>query len=117
MSKKKRNLIDYVEVGERIRAKRIEKNYTQEQLAEKANVSLMYISNIEKASSSVGLQTLVALANALDVGIDYLLMDSLTNNKEGVYQELNKMIEEIPADKRANFIDIVESVAKNLKDL
>ena len=59
--------MDYFALGKRIRKRRVEQGMTQEQLARQ----------VERGSRKASLETLVALANALHVGVDYLLCDSL----------------------------------------
>ena len=53
--------------GKRLRALRLERGLTQEQLAEGAEVHPTFISNLERGYSAPTLYTLLALAKALDV--------------------------------------------------
>lgn len=62
-------------LGKRIREERLKLNLTQEQLAEKINVSTTYIGFIERGERSITLGKLTLLANVLGVSIDYLLSD------------------------------------------
>lgn len=64
-------------LGTRIRQERLKQNLTQEQLAEKLNVSTTYMGYIERGERTLTLAKLVDLANVLDVSVDYLLMDSI----------------------------------------
>ena len=72
-------MINYKKLGNNLRKARVIKGYTQEKLAEKADLSLSHISNIETANTRVSLPTLVDLANILDITIDELLVDSYEN--------------------------------------
>lgn len=65
-------------LGKRIREERLKLNLTQEQLAEKINVSTTYIGFIERGDRSPTLSTLTHLANVLGVSVDYLLSDSVS---------------------------------------
>lgn len=65
-------------LGQRIRQERQKLHLTQEQLAEKINVSTTYIGFIERGERSITLSKLTLLANVLGVSIDYLLSDTLT---------------------------------------
>ena len=71
--------IDYVSIGKRIKAARKRKQLTQEKLAELADISIPYLSNIENANTSVGLNVLMSLANVLDVSLDELCCDNLVS--------------------------------------
>lgn len=64
-------------LGARIRQERIKQNFTQEQLAEKLNVSTTYVGYIERGERTLTLAKLVDLAKLLHVSVDYLLTDSL----------------------------------------
>ena len=69
--------MDYVALGMRIRKQRKLMQMTQDQLSEKAGISLSFLGHIERGSRKSSLETLVSLANALEVSADYLLQDSL----------------------------------------
>ncbi len=61
----------YRTVGSRIKQKRKEKGFTQQQLCEKVGISLSYLSKIEAANcdKSFSLSILNQLANALKVDV------------------------------------------------
>lgn len=61
----------YNTVGNKIKQIRIDKGYTQQQLCEKADISLSYLSKIEAANcdKSFSLSIINRIANALDVDI------------------------------------------------
>jgi len=97
--------MDYSSLGARIRRERILRSWTQEQLAEKANISLSFLGHIERGTRKASLETLVALANVLDVSIDDLLSGSLSHKprqhadqlhgkKQTALQEILRTVEE-----------------------
>lgn len=63
-------------LGERIKKERIENNLTQERLAERANLSVSFLGQIERGDRKPSLETVVNIANALGVTADLLLQDS-----------------------------------------
>ena len=75
--------MDYVDLGHRIRKQRTARGWTQEQLAEKINVSTSFIGHVERGSRRASLETLVALANTLGTSVDYLLCESLNGSSLG----------------------------------
>ena len=82
--------MDYVDLGRRVRKQRQELNYTQETLAERVNVSTSFIGHVERGTRKASLETLVSIANALNVSLDYLLAGSLKNSVIGpMPQSLN----------------------------
>lgn len=78
-------------LGRRIREERQKLHLTQEQLAEKLNVSTTYIGFIERGERSITLGKLTLLANILGVSVDYLLSDTITpspSSNEKLWLEL-----------------------------
>ena len=69
--------MNYEALGKRIRHHRKLQKMTQEDLAIAANVSTSYIGHIERGLKRCSLETLVSIANTLEVSIDMLLQDSL----------------------------------------
>lgn len=64
-------------IGKRIREKRIEYSWSQEELAEKANLSPVYIGMIERGEKISKMETFIRIANILMVTSDDLLQDVL----------------------------------------
>ncbi len=69
--------MNYYEIGQRIRRYRKEKGLSQEQLAERVNISVTHMSHIETGNTKLSLPVLVDIAAALQVGADDLLTDSV----------------------------------------
>ena len=69
--------MDYVDLGKRVRARRTELNWTQERLAQEIGVSTSFIGHIERGSRKASIDTLVQLANAMEISTDELLEGSL----------------------------------------
>ena len=72
-------MVDYSEMGNRIRSRRQQLGKTQKEVAEAINVAASYYSNIERGIRVPSVDTLVAIANYLDTGVDLFLIDSLVN--------------------------------------
>ena len=70
-------MTDYKDFGRRIRALRRKQSLTQEELAEKGDLSASFMGHIERGSRIASIDTLVALCNALQTSPQYLLAASL----------------------------------------
>lgn len=70
-------MVNYEAMGRRIKIMRHERRMSQEQVARKINISLSYYGNIERGNRIPSVDTLVDIANALGVGLDYLLAESV----------------------------------------
>ena len=62
----------YVKLGQNIKQRRKELKLTQQQLADKMNISLNFMGKIEVAFSKPSLDTLIELANALETTVSDL---------------------------------------------
>ena len=64
--------VNYKAVGQRIRQLRCQHGMTQEDLSEKAEVSMSFIGLLERGEQKPSLETMVRLADTLDCSLDYL---------------------------------------------
>ncbi len=97
--------IEFTKLGKRIAQRRHELGYKQCFLAEKANISNNYLSNIENGRSIPSLETFMDICTALSVTPDYILLgtikidsipNSIINNlklcNDGSLQLVNSLI-------------------------
>ena len=80
--------MNYYEIGQRIRKYRKEKGLSQEQLAEKVNISVTHMSHIETGNTKLSLPVLVDIAGVLQVGADHLLTDTPTDGSKNLLLQL-----------------------------
>ena len=88
--------MNYELLGKHIRERRKEKKYTLEQLAEKLDVSTTFIGQIERAKGIPSLETLVKIANVLEISTDSLPFGDL--NAESGNSHFMKKIAELTED-------------------
>lgn len=74
------NEMDLVEVGQRIQSRRRQMGLTQEQLADKMNVSKQMASNLEWGNKAIRIDNLGALSRTLNVSTDYILTGKETTD-------------------------------------
>lgn len=86
--------VNYVELGVRIRKARERKHMSQAEVAFQTGLSVQHISNIENARSKIGLETLVKIANALEITVDEAMSDSLKAANQVFSNEIGELIEE-----------------------
>ena len=73
--------LDYGKLGVKIKELRQSRGLTQDLLAEIVGCNTSHISNIENNHTKVSLNVLLAIANALDTSIDYLLGQTKTKER------------------------------------
>ena len=102
--------IDYSAIGKRIALIRKQNGITQEQLAEKAELSNVYISHIENSRSIPSLETLMKLCSALDITPDEVLLGTKQDMENYLQSDIQKkLILCTPKERRmvSRFIDLL----------
>lgn len=81
-----------LEAGKRIKCLREARNYTREELAEKADISAKFLYEIEVGKKGFSADTLSRIANALSVSCDFIMFgtDSPDKNLDNAVGVLNK---------------------------
>ena len=86
--------LDYSIIGQRIKQARLAKNYTQDELSEKLDVSIAFLSRVERGSSHINLKRLHQLCNLLDVSEGYILNGASSDSENYLTQEFNDLIKD-----------------------
>ena len=109
--------LNFEEIGQAIRASRIEQHYTQEYVAEQVGVNVSHISNIENNRVKVSLTTLVAICNVLNLTVDYILKNEYAIS-DSIDREILKELAACSPEKKEKILKIIriESV-RNLVSL
>ena len=74
--------LDYSIIGERLKTARLAKNLTQEQLAEKLDVSVAFLSRAERGNVKINLSRITQICDILDVSISNILTGTGSNSKD-----------------------------------
>ena len=69
---RKRETYDRITVGERIRRRRIQIGLSQDELGERIDRAAKYCSDIERGICGMSVQTMLSLADNLDMSLDYI---------------------------------------------
>ena len=102
--------MDLKAVGQRIKDAREAKNLTQEELAALVNLSSTHVSVIERGLKVTKLDTFVAIANALDVSADELLVDVVAHSVTGVSNRLSDKISSLPMKEQKQIIKVIQAL-------
>lgn len=106
--------MDKRELGQKIREARLTKHYTQDVLAEKAEIGTMYLGEIERGIKMPSMKVFIKIIEALDISADYVLRNELSTGKEYVYDELTKKLENLTPKQRKTACDILDAYIQNL---
>jgi transcriptional regulator with XRE-family HTH domain len=102
-----KNTINYEQLGLRIKEVRISKNLTQENIAAYAGCNVSHISNIENNHTKVSLTILLAIANALNTSIDYLLSNQYENSSFALDNEVLRALKDCDNEKKQKILKII----------
>jgi transcriptional regulator with XRE-family HTH domain len=106
--------IDYMIIGKRIQEKRRSQNMTQENLAEKLQVTVGYISQIERGITKVNLDMLGKISNQFNCNVAEFISDSNSESTKYMDNEFADLIGELSSNEKHMFKNMLESyIAEN----
>lgn len=106
--------MDKADLGKKLREARLKRGYTQQVLAEKADVAEMYISQLERGLKMPSMNLFIKLITALDISSDYILRDELPSGKEYVYDEFTQKLDTLTPKQRRAAMEILDAYIRTL---
>lgn len=100
-------------IGKNIRKYRLMKKLRQEDLAEKAGLSINYVGAIERGEKVPSLETLLVIINALGVSADMILADVIETGYVVKDSLLAEKLDKLSADDRAKIYDVIDAMLKH----
>jgi len=107
--------MDYKELGQRIKNARLATGLTQEQLAEKINLSSGHCAHVERGTTKVSLSALVNIANALNTTPDKLLIDNNYNATPHLLAEAQELFEDCDPDEVYVILQAAAAIKKSIR--
>lgn len=107
--------MNYVLLGQRIRAARLSAGLSQEQLAEMVGLTSQHISHTEVASTKISLPSLVKIANALNTSIDRLLTDSVHDSKPHLMDDVQATFCDCDPDEIYVMLEAANAVKRSIR--
>ena len=101
-------------LGQRIRESRMEKGYTQQALANKAGIGLMYLGEIERGIKMPSLSVFIKIVDALDISADYVLRDELKSGEHFIFDDLTDKLIPLSPKQRKAAAEILDAYIRNL---
>lgn len=102
--------MDYYKIGQQIRKIRKAHGLSQEELAEKVNISTTHMSHIETGNTKLSLPVLVDIADALEVRTDDLLNSDLAATTGAALDEIAAVLDSCTAKESKLIVDVVRAV-------
>ena len=107
--------IDYKDIGRRIKEKRMEKGFTQEQLSEMIGVGPSHMSHIESGSTVPSFEVFIAILNALNCSADVLLCREVETAKPILNSWLSELVADCDSTETKILSDILISAKQSLR--
>lgn len=106
--------MDYYAIGQRIRKVRKAQGLSQEQLAERVQISVTHMSHIETGNTKLSLQVLVDLAMTLGIRTDTLLFDDPSGIKNIANDEIQAILETCSPAQARFLADLMAAAKRSL---
>ncbi|MBQ7003467.1 MAG: helix-turn-helix transcriptional regulator [Oscillospiraceae bacterium] len=108
--------VNYQLVGQKIRDKRMKLGITQEKLAELCLISVSYVAHIERGTRSLSLDTAVRVANALDMSLDFLLLDEIHSHSRMI-DSLQTELDRCTPEQIEKFVRLSRVLIANIDEI
>lgn len=103
-----------IEMGRRIREARLNKGLTMSKLAKDVGTSIVYMGEIERGLKMPSVNTLIKIANTLEVSIDYILRYEVKSGDKYVYDEFASKLGMLSKEQKQTVMSILDAYINNL---
>lgn len=100
-----------VRMGERMKKQRKLLHMTQEQIAERLNISVKHYGGVERGNAGLSLENLVLVSDILGIDLDYLIKGE-ENSQEAIPSRIKEIYLNSLPDKRQHIMELLEIVDK-----
>ena len=84
--------LDYVLIGERLKKARLAKGFTQEQIAEKLDLSVAFLSRVERGNAHINLTRLSQLCSIYGISEGEILNGTSSNSSDYMQKEFSTLL-------------------------
>lgn len=105
--------LDFNIIGERIKKARIDKNLTQEKLAEQIDVSVAFLSRIERGTSHVNLKRLTQICSILGITEGYVLNGASNTSSNYLNADFYNLLNKCTKEQQKLIYKIAQTIAEN----
>ena len=112
-------IVDYVALGAKIRHKRLSNGLSQDAASEKIGVSESFYGHIERGDRKLSVESLVKIAEYLDLSLDFLLMQPKSNgdSDKRLQYELDNIFRDKSPEQRVYLLSILKVLSDSIKKL
>ena len=102
-------------IGDRIREARKHQGLTQDQLAERLDISVQFVGQIERGLKLPSMQVFIKLIEVLNVSADYLLRDAVSSGRLFGENALGRKIAKLKPKQRLALEALIDTYIQYLE--
>ncbi len=106
-----------ISVGLRIAKARRDKGYSQALLAEKSNISISHLSNIERGRKSLSAEVLFKIAEALQTSVDSLLFTDIPQLHKQIEQEIDINLNSCTVNEKEFILKLIKDISAFITEI
>ena len=108
--------VDYSVIGSRLKKARKAKRLTQQDLAEKMDISIAFLSRIERGSSKINIKRLTQVCEILGVTEGEILNGVSKNSNKYLNSEFSDLLKKCDAKKQKLIYKIAKIISEDTED-
>lgn len=108
--------MDYRSVGSNLRKIRVQNKLRQEDVAERANLSVNYVGAVERGERIPSLETFVTILNAIGTSADVILSDVLQNGYDVKNSLLAEKLNTLNKNELRKIHDVIDVLILHTKE-
>lgn len=105
--------VDYSIIGSRLKQARLKAGLTQQEMAEKTNLSVAFISRIERGTSHINLKRLSEFCSILNVSEGSILNGVSDDDDRYLYSEFNDLLKSCSPKKQKLIYRLSKLIAED----
>ena len=105
--------IDYSVIGKRLKQARLAKNMTQEDLADKIDISVAFLSRVERGNTHINLTRLSEICSLLNISEGDILNGSSSTSSDYMQSDFNELLKNCSPEKQKLIYNIAKVIAEN----
>lgn len=107
--------IDYTLIGKRIKIERNKCGFTQEVMAEKLDVTVGYVSQVERGITKISLDLLAKVSDILSCDIASLITNASVNSNDYMINEMVSEIYKLSGRDRKIVMSLIKAMSEDEK--
>lgn len=104
--------VDYKIIGARIREERLKHGMSQDALSDKMDISIAFLSRIERGISKINLERLDQISEILDIPKGYLLNGSSDSSETYLDKEFSNLLKSVSPEKQKLIYNVAKTIAE-----